>query len=310
MSGANASPPRSASALARSLKKRRSHQLMRPVVPVSALLAVILAVPSLTWVRAQAPAGVNAPPAFEVASVKPNKSGTTQANVNMPPNGVNIVNLPLRGIIQLFFVINQPSKLIGIPDWTITERFDITARAAGTITADERRLMMQALLADRFKLVARRERREVSVLALMLARNDGKLGPNLIESKGCISPGDAAAQGAARAGGQPVCGPKTGGAGRLLLVGTPIQQFTSLLALVLDRTVVDKTGLMGRYDIDLTFTPERQIPAGVEVPGPAADPNGPSIYTAVREQLGLKLEQQRDLEEVLVIDHVERPSDN
>src|SRR5262245_21074052 len=178
MSGANASPTRSASAIARSLKKRRSYQLMRPLVPVSALLAVIVAVPSLTWVRAQAPPGVNAPPAFEVASVKPNKSGTTQANVNMPQNGVNIVNLPLRGIIQLFFVINQPSKLIGIPDWTITERFDITARAAGPVTADERRLMMQALLADRFKLVARREKREVSVLALTLARNDGKLGPN------------------------------------------------------------------------------------------------------------------------------------
>ena len=271
---------------------------MKPFLPIAALLV------PLTLVCAQ-----NTLPTFEVASVKANKSGTTQANIGMLPNGVNLVNLPLRGIIQLFFQINQPTKVIGIPDWTITERFDISARAAGPITADERRLMMQALLADRFKLVARREKREVTILALMLARNDGKLGPNLIESKGCMQPGDAAAQAAAPAGAQ-ICGPKTGGAGRFLLVGMQIPQFTSLLALSLGRTVVDKTGLTSRYDIDLSFTPERQLPAGVDIPGPAADPNGPSIYTAVREQLGLKLEQQKDQEEVLVIDHIERPSEN
>jgi uncharacterized protein (TIGR03435 family) len=256
------------------------------------------------------------PPAFEVASVKPNKSGTTQANVGMPPNGVNFVNLPLRAIIQLAYGINQPSKLSGVPDWAVTERFDIAARAAGPVTQEERRMMLQALLADRFKLVARREMREVSILALMLARNDGELGKNLVESKGCIGRGNVAAQRAAEknapAGAQtPICGPQTGGAGRLILIGTPIQQFTSILALMLGRTVIDKTGLTGSYDIDLTYTPEQPIPAGINIPGPAADPNGPSIYTAVREQLGLKLESQRDQEEVLVIDHVERqPSEN
>jgi uncharacterized protein (TIGR03435 family) len=273
---------------------------MRSLIVVAALVV------STALVRAQ-----TASPAFEVASVKPNKSGTTQANIGTPPNGVNIVNLPLRGIIQLFFQINQPSKVIGIPDWTITERFDINARAAGPITADERRLMMQALLADRFKLVARREKREVTVLSLMPNRNDGKLGPNLIENKGCIQPGAAAPPGETPAvAQQPVCGPKTGGAGRLLLVGVPMQQFTSLLALVLGRTIADKTGLTGRYDIDLNYATERQLPPGVEISGTPADPNGPSIYTAVREQLGLKLEQQRDQEEVLVIDHIERPSEN
>jgi uncharacterized protein (TIGR03435 family) len=250
--------------------------------------------------------------AFEVASVKPNKSGTTQANVGMPPNGVNFVNLPLRGIIQLAYGINQPSKLAGVPDWAVTERYDITARAAGPITQDERRLMLQALLAERLKLVAHLEKREVIVLALMLARNDGKLGKNLVESKGCIARGNTAAKDAAPAGAQtPICGPQTGGAGRLILVGTPVQQFTSILALILGRTVIDKTGLAGSYDIDLTYTPEQPIPAGVNVPGPAADPNGPSIYTAVQEQLGVKLESQKDREEVLVIDHVERqPSEN
>jgi uncharacterized protein (TIGR03435 family) len=252
-----------------------------------------------------------APPTFEVATVKPNKSGTTQANVGMPPNGVNFVNLPLRGIIQLAYGINQPSKLAGVPDWAVTERYDITARAAGPITQEERRLMLQALLKDRLKLDARFEKREVSVLALMPARSDGKLGKNLVESKGCIARGGTPANDAAPAGTETrVCGPQAGGAGRLVLIGTNMQQFTSLLALMLGSVVVDKTGLTSRYDLDLTFTPERQIPEGV-IPGPAADPNGPSIYTAVREQLGLKLESQKVQEEVLVIDHVERqPSEN
>jgi len=250
-------------------------------------------------------------PAFEVATVKPNKSGTTQANIGMLPNGISFVNLPLRAIIQFAYGINQPSKLVGVPDWAVTERYDISARAAGPVNTDERRLMLQALLADRLKLVARLEKREVSILALMLARNDGKLGKNLVESTGCVPPGSAAAKDAASAGTQTtVCGPKTGGAGRLVLIGTPIQQFTSLLAVMLGgRTIVDKTGLTGRYDIDLTFTPEQPLPVGLNLP--PADPNGPSIYTAVREQLGLKLESQRDQEEVLVIDHVERqPSEN
>ncbi len=245
------------------------------------------------------------PPAFEVASVKPNKSGTLQASINMLPNGVNLVNMPLRGIIQLFFVINQPSKVIDIPDWTVTERFDISARAAGPITADERRLMMQALLKDRFKLAARREKREVSVLALALDRKDGKLGPHLLESKGCISPRDAASQAGTQ---KPLCGPQSAGPGRLVLLGNSIQQLTSILGVMLGRTVIDKSGLTGMYDIELTFTPEQRIP-GIDLP-PPDDPNAPSIYTALREQLGLKLESQKDLEEVLVIDHVERPSEN
>jgi uncharacterized protein (TIGR03435 family) len=266
----------------------------------------------LLFALAAGAATAQAPPAFEVASVKLNKSGTTQANAGMLPNGVNFVNLPLRGIIQLAYGINQPSKLVGVPDWAVSERYDITARAAGPITQEERRLMLQALLADRLKLVARLEKREVTILALILARNDGKLGKNLVESKGCIAPGNAAAKQAPPAGAETsICGPRTGGFGRVILIGTPIQQFTSLLALALGRTIVDKTGLTGRYDIDLTYTPEQPIPAGINLPGPAPDPNGPTIYTALREQLGLKLESQKDLEEILVIDHVERqPSEN
>lgn len=288
------------------VSSRKGGNPMRSILVLLVVLPIMLAVQS---VRAQAPAGANSL-TFEVASVKPNKSGTTQANASMLPDGVNFVNLPLRGIIQLSFGINQPSKLVGVPDWTVTERFDINARASGPVTLAERRMMLQSLLAERFKLVARLEKREISVFVLMLARNDGKLGPNLVESKGCITPSEAAAQREAPAGAQTmICGPKPGGAGRLILTGMPIQQFTSLLALILDRTVADKTGLAGSYNIDLTFAPEQPIPAGANIP--IGDASRPSIYTALREQLGLKLESQRDQEEVLIIDSVQRqPTEN
>jgi len=283
---------------------------MRLLIRVAGSLAVLAA---HSPVQAQAPAGANASPVFEVVSVKLNKSGTLQANMGMTPNGLNIVNLPLRPIIQLAYGINQPTKLVGVPDWAVSERFDINARAAGQITLDERRLMMQAMLADRFNLVARREKREVSVLALMLLRSDGKLGPNLVESKGCIQP---AAARAAAAGGEtpasqmPVCGVKGNGPGRAILTGTNLTQFASVISLMIGRTIVDKTGLTGSYDIDFRFAPEQQIPEGAGAPIPTAELSGTSVFTAVREQLGLKLESQKDLEEVLVIDHVERPSAN
>lgn len=253
-----------------------------------------------------------AQPGFEVASVKPNKSGTLQTNIGMLPNGVNFVNLPLRAIIQFAYGINQPSKLFGVPDWAATERYDINARAAGPVTADERRSMLQALLADRFKLVARREQREVSVLALKTVRNDGKLGPNMGESKGCIAPGGAAGKEPATANDQtPVCGVRPAGNGRLVLIGVPVQQFSALLGTILSRTIVDEAGLTGRYDIDFTFTPEQPLPAAANTQNPDSEPGGPSIYTALRDQLGLKLELERVREEVLVIEHVERqPSDN
>lgn len=257
---------------------------------------VSLALTSITAVRAQVPAGT--PPAFEVASVKANKSGTTQANFRSQPNGITIVNLPLRAIIQLAYRINQPSRLIGYPDWTNSERFDITAHAAGPVSDDERRLMMQALLADRFKLVARLQKREVSVLALMLARNDGKLGPNLKPSL-CTPSKDTS-------GTMPICGPKSGGPDRLILTGASIQQFTTMLGLMLGQTVVDKTGLTGTYDLDISYRLDQATPAGDISPST----DRPSIYTALREQLGLKLESQKDQEEILVIDHIERVSEN
>jgi uncharacterized protein (TIGR03435 family) len=251
-------------------------------------------------------------PAFEVASVKPNRSGTTQANAGLQPNGVNLINLPLRGVIQLAYGVAQPSKLVGAPDWTVRERFDIVARAAGTTSAEEIRFMLQNLLADRFKLVVRREKRPLDAYALVLARKDGKLGEHMrVSTSGCSLPPTAPGGRIATPSNpapSPMCGPRPGGPGRLILEGSPIGQLANLLAPAAGRTVVDKTGLTGRYDVDLSFAPERQLPGpandGAAV---APDANAPSLFTALQEQLGLKLESSQEPEEVLVIERVERP---
>jgi uncharacterized protein (TIGR03435 family) len=268
-------------------------------------------------IRADEPRQPANGPTFEVASVKPNRSGTTQANAGLQPNGVNLINLPLRGIIQIAYGIPQPAKLVGVPDWTITERFDIVGRTAGPSSGDEIRLMLQTLLVERFKLVARRDTRPLGAYALVLARKDGRLGDHLRPStSNCTPPPTIAARGN---GGQPttapasgsMCGPRTGGPGRLILEGSPIAQFTSLLALTAGRAIVDKTGLTGRYDIDLTYVPERPGPGFATDNAPAAnDPNAPSLFTALQEQLGLKLERDQQPQDVLVIERVERPTED
>jgi len=240
-------------------------------------------------------------PTFEVASIKPNKSGPQGAGGGIVPNGVNITNLPLRAIIQLAYGIGQPSKVINAPNWIVTERFDITARASDRVQQGEIGRMLQALLKDRFSLVAHKEMREVTAYVLTMARPDGKLGPQLhVSSAECAGLLDGtAAKDAVR------CGPRPGGPGKLILVGSPISLTVNLLSLMLQGPVVDKTGLTGKYDLEVAFAPI--VPA---TSPEAADPGGPSIFTAFREQLGLKLDSGKTQEEVLVIDHVDRPTEN
>jgi uncharacterized protein (TIGR03435 family) len=196
---------------------------------------------------------------------------------------------------------------VGVPDWATTERFDIVARSATTSTAEAIRSMLQNLLAERFKLVVRRENRPLDTYVLVLARKDGRLGERLrVTESDCSLPPTAR-------GGRiatpvspaptPMCGPRPGGPGRLILEGSPMEQFANLLARAAGRTVVDKTGLSGRYDIDLAYAPEPAAAGSNAAP----DPDAPSLFTALQEQLGLKLEPSEAPEEVLVVASVERP---
>jgi uncharacterized protein (TIGR03435 family) len=273
--------------------------------------------------RAQTPPGSTEKPKFEVAAVRENTSNDGKINIGIQPGGrFTVVGAPLAELIRIAFAV-QRTQVVGAPDWTETARFDITAKAESDIQGTppggppgQLNFMLQDLLEDRFKLRAHRETRELPIYALTLARTDGKLGQGLR-----VSTVDCAAmrgRGPGGRGGPPAGPPPAGGPlcgmriapNQVAAGGMSIAQLTPMLSQFTQRIVLDRTGLQGTFDIDLTFTPER-MPQGPPPPGApplAIDPNGPSLFTALQEQLGLKLESDRAPVEVLVIDHVERPT--
>lgn len=263
----------------------------------------------------------NVPLYFEVASVKPNKSGDQGGQLRRLPGGrVNAVNMPLRMLITFAYQVT-PLTLVGGPKWIEDDRFDIIAKLDGDPPPvppgsgpDHMMLAMRTLLADRFRLKVHRETREQDVYALVMARAAGGPGPALKRSTQDCSPETVRAM--LGRGGPPAPGPGSPlvmcGArmmpGRMLLGGMPISMLVNTLGAMVGRVVVDRSGLTGNWDFDLTYAPEagRGLPApGVDPPAP--DPNAPSIFTALREQLGLRLEAAKAPVEVLVIDSVQQP---
>jgi uncharacterized protein (TIGR03435 family) len=273
-------------------------------------------------VRAQAPER----PSFEVASVKQNKSGEGFIRIaTAAGGGFRITNAPLRELIRFAYQI-QPFQIEGGPGWIASDRFDIVAKAEGNLPPGQPggppgplQLRMQSLLAERFKLVTHNETKQLQVYALVIARSDGKLGPNLRKSETDCTALIAGRRGAPPAplqpGERPMCGMRIG-PGSFSAGAMPLSQVASSLSPLVQRIVVDKTGLAGNYDIDVTYTPDQmpQGPGGPPPPGapalPPIDPNGPSIFTALQEQLGLKLDSQRGPVDVFVIDGVEHPSED
>ena len=243
-------------------------------------------------------------PQFEVAAVRPNKSGESGASLGPRPGGrLNGTNQTARNLIRNAFNV-QPHQLIGGPDWMDSDRFDIVAKAAdadldakGMLTPPQFMLRLQSLLEDRFKMVTHWETRELPVYALVVA-TDGKLGPKLKAHAGDC---DRARGDGPPPAGSPTanCGTRTNmtpTAGKVTGFGISMQTFARNLAGGTGRNVVDKTGLAGSYDLELEFTPDQ-----------SPDTSGPSLFTAMHEQLGLKLDAQRAPVEVLVIDRLERP---
>jgi uncharacterized protein (TIGR03435 family) len=174
--------------------------------------------------------------------------------------------------------------------------------------------MVQALLADRFKVVVHRETREVPIYALVLARADRSLGPQLTRSNtDCAGLAEAARRGApppppaGGPNGRPLCGTRTM-PGRILAGGVAMADVVRNLSNFAGRLTVDKTGLTGAFDLELIYTPDQLPPAGALPPDIRPAPvDGPSLFTAVQEQLGLKLDSQRGPVEVLVIDQAQQP---
>jgi uncharacterized protein (TIGR03435 family) len=187
-------------------------------------------------------------------------------------------------------------------------RFDVTAKADAPSSHDQLQMMLRTLLADRFKLVVHTETKDEPVYALVLARSDGHLGPQLHPEERDCEPLRAVAR--AQPGGADPCGtPSRNGVGRISARSKSIDLLAAILRGDLDRPVVNKTGLTGSYDWDLTWTPRQFLQSAFDHDQfPTIDPDGPSVFTAVQEQLGLKFVSEKEDQPGLVIDHVEQPT--
>ena len=278
-------------------------------------------------------------PQFEVASIKVNKSGDGRVMIGVQPGGrFTATNVTLRMLIRNAYQL-QDFQITGGPSWLAEDHFDIVAKAeSGDGVGDPFRaeqsgqpsrgqLMIRSLLAERFKLVVRNETKEMPIYALIVARSDGKLGAQLKPSEVDCAALMAAGRGRGRgplppppppgppsAGAPMQCGIRIG-MGNMAVGGSPMTQVANSLSMFAGRIVVDKTGLAGSYDFTLTWTPDQLPPRPPGAPEPLIngvpiDTNGPSLFTAVQEQLGLKLDSQRGPVAVLVIERAERPTEN
>jgi uncharacterized protein (TIGR03435 family) len=252
-------------------------------------------------------------PQFEVASIKPNKSGDMRMMFRSASGGrFTASNVSLQSLITIAYHIKD-FQLSGAPPW-LSERYDIEAKAEGNPGGDAMLPMLQGLVEDRLQFKFHRESKELPVYALVVAKA-GKLHP----AEGECGPPPSGPPPPPEPGKLPSapCGGFFMFPGHLSGQKVPIEQLLDTLSRFTGRTVLDKTNLTGKYDIEVQYTPEQgqfQAPPGGAPPGmppmPPIDPNGPSLFTALQEQLGLKLESQKGPVEIIVIDHIERPSEN
>lgn len=258
---------------------------------------------------------------YEVASIKPNKSGTNMVRLMFTPDGLSATNGTLQMLINAAYGV-EPNQVSGAPSWANTDRYDVEAKMDSSTIDDLRKLneddrrvarqhMLQALLAERFKLTLHRETKELPIYELVVAKD----GPRFHEAK----PGDTYPNGIKGPDGQSHGGTMFMGPEGFTAQGIPISNFVQHLKRQLGRNVVDKTGLTGKYDFTLKWTPDESQGAMFKraeggQPGAEAtstpESSGPSIFTAIQEQLGLKMESQKGPVEIYVIDHAEKPSED
>lgn len=279
-------------------------------------------IPKLGAQLAQTPSGQSLP-SFEVASVKPSHSADNRMRIWLSPGKFTVENVSLQTIIMFAYDAKSEAQVSGGPSWIKSETFNIDAKEDDTQAAElaklppeqsqgQIRLMVQSLLADRFKLKVSHQMKELPVYALVVAKNGPKLTPS--KQQPDSSPEEPGAQPRMRRGIMMN--------GRGELQGTDASMSFLADALTREREtggriVIDKTGLTGNYDWTLHWTPESPAPIfkgadnGATPEGaPTPDTSGPTLFTALEEQLGLKLEPQKGNVETLVIDSVEQPSAN
>lgn len=279
-------------------------------------LLFFAALAGLSFARAQSPPDTM--PQFEVASVKQNLSGTTESSTTHNlPDRFTATNMPLYFLIQDAYELHGDYQLAGAPGWTWDKAYDVVGTYPGGSSPDLHKihLMEQRLLADRFGLKLHSEQRELPAYDLVLARTDGKLGPQLHKStmdceawaangrpkmdtvpKSPVSP----------SGERPVCG-QVATRTWLSAGARTMQELAGILQAMVGRPVIDKTGLSGAYDVDMRWV-RTDLQAGEAAS--ATNTDAPSLFTAVEEQLGLKLVAQKEKFDVLVIEHIQPPTPN
>jgi uncharacterized protein (TIGR03435 family) len=300
-------------------RKRLPILLTRSVVAGIAVFVFL----SALRLRAQSQETTATPsPSFEVASIKPNRSATPQRFFQLSdPSRFRTTNIPVKDMIGFAYHV-QPFQISGGPGWIESQGYDIEAKVDDSLAAtfeklpseqrmDQYRLMVRSLLAERFKLKMSHETKELPVFALVVAKGGPKLTASAVTQEqhaGGNGPGGGRGPGIMMSPGE------------LRGAGMPIHMLAEALGRQPDvggRLVLDETGIKGNYDFTLHWA--AQAPRALEASagndqaagnGPPADSSGPSIFTAIQEQLGLKLESTKGPVEMLVIDNVEKPSEN
>jgi uncharacterized protein (TIGR03435 family) len=235
---------------------------------------------SLLWLMVGLAAASAQTLQFEVASIKPNTSADNGSSTTTNDGEVIIRNNTLRQLIQNAFDVRSFS--LSAPDWLTTVHFDVTAKLPRKATFAEQRVMMQALLTERFGLVVHHETKMMQGYALVVAKNGPKIQP--VAGDGGHSTNSSR--------------------GKIVAEGTTMAQLADMISRQIRQPVTDMTELKGVFNLTLTYTPEM----GEEK---AAGESGPSVYTALQEQLGLRLEGRKIPVDTVVVDHVEKtPTEN
>jgi uncharacterized protein (TIGR03435 family) len=245
-------------------------------------------------------------PGFEVASIKRNESGGGGRFIKPSGRRLSISNMTLKNLIMIAYQVRD-FQISGGPAWIYSENYNIEAASEGDVTPKEMEgPMLRALLEDRFKLQVHRDTKELPIYVLTVGKNGTKLHPST--EKDCIpfDPANPPLPSAQGRNPSEMCGFIGLGQSALNAKQATMAALSMALSQLLSRTVVDKTGITGEVDAHLTFAPDDAANPAIS----STDPALPSIFTAVQEQLGLKLESSKGPVEVLVIDLAERPSAN
>jgi uncharacterized protein (TIGR03435 family) len=278
------------------------NRITRKLTPVrKALLALagLVAVAAPVFIGALSAQSKPDEAKFEVASIRPGNPEINRVGMQFTPGGMQASNVTLKFLIMMAYDV-QPQQVSGGPGWMDSDRFNVNAKGpegeAGLSPEAHRQLTrqrLQALLAERFALVVRKESKEMTGYALVVAKG----GPKMTESPSPESRGIRQNR------------------GELNGQGISMDLLARQVGIQLGRRVVDKTGLTGRYDFTLKWSPQPGEGGllgrpGAAVPGEAAESSGPSLFTALQEQLGLRLESQKVAGDLIVVERADKPSEN